>query len=388
MTRQHIAHRMKGISPFHVMQLLARAKELESAGRSIIHMEVGEPDFSSPEPVITAGKNALDAGLTGYAPAAGIPQLRKAIAESYKRTYKIDIDPKRILITPGSSGALQLILGVCVNPGEAVMMADPGYPCNQNFVKMFGGIPQQVQVDRKTNYQLTAELVEKAWTAETRAVIVASPSNPTGTLLPKEELVKIHQLVQEKGGILLVDEIYQRLVYGVQSYTALDIANDLFVINSFSKYFGMTGWRVGWLVAPEEYTECIERLSQNIFISSSTSAQYAALRALDPDCEVIFEKRRLDFQERRDFLYTALKEIGFDIPVLPEGAFYLYADCSKFTNDSYSFCWNLLEAEGVAVTPGKDFGENNPQKHIRFAYTNNLDLLAEGVRRIKSFIRY
>ncbi len=387
MKEQHIAHRMKGISPFHVMQLLGRAKELEADGRSIVHMEVGEPDFTAPEQVLAAGKSSMDAGLTGYTPAAGIPQLRQAIAESYRKTYQLDIDPIRILITPGSSGALQLIMGVCINPGEEVIMADPGYPCNQNFVKMYGGVPWLVKVDRRTNYQLTTKHVEEAWTSKTRAVMVASPSNPTGTLLPKDELLKIYKLVKEKGGLLLVDEIYQRLVYGVQSYTALDIGSDLFVINSFSKYFGMTGWRVGWLVAPENYVECLERLSQNIFISSSAPAQYAALRALDVDCESIFDTRRLAFQKRRDFLYPALKEIGFDIPVLPEGAFYIYADCSKFTDDSYSFCWNLLETEGVAITPGKDFGENNPQKHIRFAYTNNLELLAEGIRRIEQFLR-
>lgn len=387
MSDLQIAKRMEGISPFHVMQLLGRAKELEAEGRSIIHMEVGEPDFTAAEPVIVAGKEAMDAGLTGYTPAGGLAQLRQAIAESYKKIYQLDIDPNRVLVTPGSSGALQLIMGVCINPGEGVIMSDPGYPCNQNFVKMFGGIPQLVEVDRKTNYQLSAKLVEEAWTPSTKAVMVATPSNPTGTILPKDELLKIYKLVKEKGGILLVDEIYQRLVYEVQSYTALDIASDLFVINSFSKYFGMTGWRIGWLVAPESYVECLERLSQNIFISSSATSQYGALRALGFECEEIFEKRRLAFQQRRDFLYPALKDIGFDIPVLPEGAFYIYADCSKFTDDSYSFCWNLLETEGVAITPGKDFGENKPQKHVRFAYTNNLEVLAEGIRRIKEFVR-
>ncbi len=381
-----IARRMDRIVPFYVMDLLARAKKLEAQGRSIVHMEIGEPDFITPQPVIEAGKDALDAGHTGYTPASGIPALRQAIAEHYAAQFGIVIDPRRIIVTPGSSGAFQLIMGVLVDPGQAVLMTDPGYPCNKNFVEFVSGIPVSLPVGPETGYQLSALQVEEGWTDATRAVIVATPSNPTGTLIPREELVRIHEVARSRGGILIVDEIYQGLIYGADNYSALGIGEDLFVINSFSKYYGMTGWRLGWLVAPEAYVDSLDRLTQNIFLSCSAPAQHAALKAFDPNCMAILESRRQEFQKRRDFLLPALRELGFDIPVVPEGAFYLYADCSRLTDDSFAFAYDLLEAEGVAITPGKDFGSNRPQQHIRFAYTTSIENMQEGLRRIERFI--
>ncbi len=386
MKQKKLARRVGRIVPFYVMDLLARAKELESSGRSVIHMEVGEPDFVTAQPIIDAGKQALDAGHTGYTPASGIPELRKVIARHYEDRFGIELDPRRVIVTPGSSGALQLIIGVLVDPGEEVLMADPGYPCNKNFVEVFSGVPVPLAVGAETGYQLTADLVERSWGPETSAVLVASPSNPTGTLLSRLEMEKIYELVKSKGGILIVDEIYQELVYSGDSYTALDIGDDIFVINSFSKYFGMTGWRLGWLVAPEPYIDNIDCLAQNIFLSCSAPAQYAALQAFSPSCHQIMEERRLAFRERRDFLLPALTEIGFDIAVKPEGAFYLYANCSKLTDDSFKFCYDLLEAEGVAITPGKDFGSNKPEQHIRFAYTTSIEKMKEAVKRLKRFI--
>lgn len=385
MEKTEIAKRMARIVPFYVMDILARAKELESQGRSIIHMEVGEPDFTSPEPVIEAGKNALDAGHTGYTAACGIPELRQKIARYYEQHYGIDLDSQRIIVTPGSSGALQLVMGVLINPGQAVLMTDPGYPCNKNFVEFMSGSPILLPVGPETGYQLNAQQIENAWTDTTRAVLVATPSNPTGTLVPHDELLRIYEVVRSHGGTLIVDEIYQGLTYGTHSYSALAIADDVFVINSFSKYYGMTGWRIGWLVAPSAFVGSLDRLAQNIFLSCSAPAQYAALRALDPDCRTILESRRQEFQKRRDFLLPALKEIGFRIPVVPEGAFYLYADCSKLTDDSFAFAYKLLEDEGVAITPGKDFGNNRPEHHVRFAYTTSVENMKEGVRRIKRF---
>lgn len=384
---QAVASRMDKIRPFYVMELLARAKELEAEGRSIIHMEVGEPDFSTPDPIIQAGKRALDAGQIHYTPATGIPELRKAIANDYQHRYGVAVDAARVLVTPGASGALQLVMSVLINPGEAVLMADPGYPCNRHFVQLVSGEPITLAVGAETGYQLTAKMVAKAWTDNTRAVMIASPSNPTGTLLDREELKAIHQVVTARGGTLIVDEIYQGLVYGSGGGTALAVADDLFIINSFSKYYGMTGWRLGWLVAPLHYMDAVERLAQNIFLSAPTPAQYAALAAFTDETQEIVEQRKAAFQQRRDFLLPALRNLGFDIPLNPQGAFYLYADCSAFTTDSDRFARELLEQEGVAVTPGRDFGDNQPERYLRFAYTTEIPKLEEGVNRIKRFIQ-
>ncbi len=382
-----VARRMERIVPFYVMDLLARAKELEAAGRSVIHMEVGEPDFPAPEPIIAAGKAALDAGKTGYTPAAGIPELRWAIARHYHDRFGLTIDPSRVVVTPGSSGALQLLMGVLVDPGQEVLLTDPGYPCNKNFVEFVSGVPVPIAVGPETGYQLSAELVEANWTDRTRAVLVASPANPTGTVLSKTELQRIYQVVRARGGVLLVDEIYQGLIYDAPVHTALEIADDIFVINSFSKYFGMTGWRLGWTVAPLAYRPALDCLAQNIFLSSSAPAQYVALAAFSSQCLNIFEQRRQAFRERRDFLLPALTQIGFSIPVVPDGAFYLYADCSALTDDSFSLAYDLLEKTGVAVTPGKDFGTHRCKQHIRFAYTTDIERMGEGVERLRRYFQ-
>lgn len=380
------ADRMEKIRPFHVMKLLERAKQLESQGRSIIHMEVGEPDFTTPEPIIEAGRQALADGKTHYTPAMGLPQLRKAISDHYKQRYSLDISSNRIAITPGASGALHLLLSVLINPGDGVVMADPGYPCNRNFVHLVGGIPQTVDVSATTDYQLTDEMIEHNWHDDTKAVLVASPSNPTGTMLSRQELKNIYQVVQEKGGYLIVDEIYQGLIYNMEEHSALEISDRIFVINSFSKYFGMTGWRLGWLVAPEEAVDALDRLAQNIFLSAPTPAQYAALSAFSDEALNILEQRKDIFRQRRDYLLPALEEIGFKFQTKPQGAFYLYGDCSQLTDNSASFAHELLEQKGVAVTPGMDFGNNDPELHLRFAYTTDIELLREGVERIRRFV--
>lgn len=382
-----IADRMASIRPFYVMELLARARELENSGRSIIHMEVGEPDFDTPRPIVEAGKRALDQGFTNYTAAVGIPELRAAIAADYRSRYGVDLDPARVLVTPGSSGALQLVMSILVNPGEAVMMPDPGYPCNRHFVRLVSGEPVTVPVGPESGYQLTAEIIAREWTDNMRAVMIASPSNPTGTLIKREELEKIYRVVKERGGALIVDEIYQGLVYGAEPFSALEVTDDLFIINSFSKYYGMTGWRLGWMIAPERYIGAADRLAQNIFLSAPTPAQYAALAAFDDETQRIVEQRCAAFQERRDYLLPALRQLGFDIPVEPEGAFYLYANCKNITPDSFDFAHELLESEGVAITPGKDFGDNLPEQHVRFAYTTSMEKLADGVARIARFIK-
>jgi aspartate/methionine/tyrosine aminotransferase len=377
---------MERIAPFYVMDLLARAKQLEAEGRSVIHMEIGEPDFITPEPVIEAGKNALYAGHTGYTAATGIAELRQAISDHYSRSFSVDVDPARIIVTPGSSGALQLVMSVLVDPGQEVLMTDPGYPCNRNFVELVSGVPVGVPVDADTNYQLSGTQINENWSDKTRAVVVATPSNPTGTVVERDEMVHIHEAVRERGGHLIVDEIYQGLVYGKDGYSALELADDLFVINSFSKYFGMTGWRLGWVVAPQDYVESLDTLAQNLFLSCASISQYAALEAFSPNCLEVLEQRREEFRKRRDFLLPALRDVGFRIPLTPQGAFYLYADSSGLTDDSFSFAYELLEAQGVAITPGKDFGVYKPEQHIRFAYTNSIENMTEGVRRIREFL--
>ncbi len=380
------ARRMTHIQPFHVMALLARARELEAGGSSIIHMEIGEPDFVTPQPVIDAGIRALREGRTHYTPAVGLPALRRCLAGYYRERYGVEVEAERIVITPGASAALQLVLAMLVDPGDRVLMADPGYPCNRNFVHLLNGVPVGLPVDATTNYQPDAACVSAAWTGSVAALLVASPSNPTGTLLSEADIRALFAETQSHGGRLVVDEIYHGLTYGAAANTALAVSDDIFVINSFSKYFGMTGWRLGWLVAPREAVAGLDKLAQNLYLAAPTPAQYAALSAFDPDNIAILEARRLEFRARRDYLLPALRGLGFGIDGTPEGAFYLYADCSRFTDDSYGFSVCLLEEAGVAITPGLDFGDHRPERHVRFAYTTSLENLQEGVRRLKEYL--
>ncbi len=380
------AQRLTSITPFHAMALLARARELEAQGRSIVHMEIGEPDFTTPQPIVAAGIRALQEGRTHYTPAAGLLELREAIADHYLKQFGAVIDPRRILVTPGASGALQLILAMLVDPGSQVLMTDPGYPCNRNFVLLFEGEPVMMPVEADQHYQPSAKLLERYWGDRTGCMMVASPSNPTGTVIAPERLDTLLQGVRERGGHLIVDEIYQNLWYEQAPQTALVLGEDVFVINSFSKYFGMTGWRLGWLVAPLEAVAHLDILAQNLFLSAPTPAQYAALTAFQPQTQSILESRRQEFQRRRDFLLPALRALGFEISVQPQGAFYLYADCSHFTDDSYVFATDLLEKAGVAVTPGIDFGTHKARQHVRFAYTTSMQHLQLGVERIADFI--
>ena len=381
-----LAARTADIQAFHVMALLARARELEAAGRSIVHMEIGEPDFPAAALVVAAGHAALAAGHTSYTPAMGLPALREAIAAHYRERHGLAVDPARIIVTPGASGALQLVLAALVDPGRDVLLSDPGYPCNRNFVRLLEGRAVGVPTDAAHAYQLTPELARAHWTERTAAVLVASPANPSGTLLTVEQLEELYSLTRTRGAALIVDEIYHGLTYGVDARSALALGEDVFVINSFSKYFGMTGWRLGWLVAPTSHIPALDRLAQNLFLAAPTIAQHAALAAFTPAADAVFQERRRVFAERRDYLLPALRELGFDIPVPPQGAFYLYADCSRFSSDSLGFCRELLEGAGVAVTPGVDFGLHRANTHVRFAYTAALERLQEGVARLRSYL--
>ncbi len=380
---------MSYIAPFEVMEIQTIARQLEVAGHDVIHMEIGEPDFPTPVPIVDAAKRAFDSSPMNYTSACGMSSLRVLIATFYAEKYGVQVDPARIVITAGSSAALLLAFGVLLNAGDEVLMADPGYPCNRHFVRTMNGVPLTVPVSAKSDYQLTAHHVESNWTPRTVATLVASPSNPTGTTVGRQELQMIHDATVRRGGTLIVDEIYQGLTYGVSPSTALalDGADDIFVINSFSKYFQMTGWRLGWMVVPTAYLRHVETLAQNIFISPSAPAQYAAHAAFNAETLAILESRRHELQKRRDFLVPALRSLGFVIPVIPQGAFYVYADSSSIADDSFALSRRILKDVHVAITPGIDFGINMPEKHIRIAYTQPISRLLEAVERIAGLLR-
>lgn len=378
---------MAGIEPFHVMAILARAREMEAQGRDVVHMEVGEPDFPTPEPIVEAGKAALEAGHTHYTAALGLPELRRAISGYYRSRFSVEVDPERIVVTPGASGALQLVLAALVNPRERVLMPDPGYPCNRHMVRLFEGEAVPLGVKASQDFALSNDQVIRNWDGNTRALMVATPSNPTGRVLTLEQLRFLYEAVRAPDGIFIVDEIYQGLVYDRPVETVLALGEEgLFVVNSFSKFFGMTGWRLGWIVAPREYVPALDRLAQNIFLAAPTLSQHAALAAFERDTLEILEERRQRFQRRRDYLFGALTELGLRIHGRPEGAFYLYADVSAFTDDSFGFARRLLEEAAVAITPGRDFGDYRSERFVRFAYTTDLERLELGVERIRAFL--
>lgn len=377
------APRVADIQPFRVVEVLTRAKQLEAAGRDIVHMAAGEPDFATADPIVEAAVAAMRAGLTKYTPAAGIPELRQAISDYYRSDYQLDIPAERIVVTAGASGALMLLACLLAAPGDGVLMADPGYPCNRQFFRMVEAQAQLVPVGPAQRYQLTAAMAERHWQRNTRGVIVASPANPTGEILTREQLAGLAGLCEARQAFLIVDEIYHGLSYDAPAPSVLSVSDDAFVINSFSKYFGMTGWRLGWVVAPPEAAVELEKIAQNLFISPPTVAQYAALAAFAPETRAILDRRRAEFARRRDFLFPALTELGFTIPHKPAGAFYLYAGIDQFKMTTQAMCMTLLEEHGIAITPGIDFGDHLAQQHVRFSYTTGMQQLEEGVARLR-----
>ncbi len=379
------ARRLDDIAPFHVVELLTRARLLESEGRDIIHMEVGEPDFPTPAPIVAAAVDAIKQGKTLYTPALGLPELRAAIAGFYQQRYGIDVPASRIVVTNGASGALNLAFACLADPGSEWLLADPGYPCNRHILRTYEGCPVAIPVGPESNFQPTPAQVATAWNKRTSGLLVASPANPTGTLLTLAEIAALAKTVRAHDGHFLVDEIYHGLTYEIDAPTACAAGDDIWVINSFSKYFQMTGWRLGWMVVPEAYVRDVEKLAQNLVLCPSTPAQYAALAAFEPATIALLEERRSEFRRRRDFLAPALESLGLRITARPEGAFYLYCDCSALAADSYTLARDLLEKVGVAATPGIDFGANAPERHIRFAYTTTVERLAEAVERLRTY---
>ena len=381
------ASRLQHIAPFHVMELLARAKALEAQGRDIVHMEIGEPDFPTPAPIVAAAQAHIQSGNVFYTPALGLPELREAIAGFYATRYGVSVPASRIVVTAGASAALLLAMACLCSPRSEWLLTDPGYPCNENFVRSFEGLPVCIPVRAENRFQPTMADLEQHWNTNTAGALFASPANPTGSLLDEETLAEFAQFVRNHGGQLIIDEIYHGLTYEREASTALQFGDDIFVVQSFSKYFNMTGWRLGWLVVPERFARDIEKLAQNLFIAPPTPAQYAALAAFSPETIAILENRRAEFRRRRDFLVPELQRLGFAVASKPEGAFYVYARCSALAADSTELARELLETAGVAITPGLDFGKQAPQSHVRIAYTTNVDRLAEAVARIERHLK-
>ena len=376
------ARRAAEIEPFEVMDVLSRAHALEAQGRRVVHMEIGEPDFTAPAPVVEAGVRALREGLTAYTATLGLPALREAIARHYETSLGVKIPASCIAVTAGASGGLLTVAALYVEAGDEILVPDPGYPGYRHFVRAFEGKAKALPVSAASRFQPTLEMLRAAWGPRTKGLLLGSPSNPTGTLIERKTLQEIAAFIAERSGVLIVDEIYQGLVYGEQPWTALGLPGEVLVINSFSKYFCMTGWRLGWVVLPPRAVRAFEKLAQHLFISAPAAAQHAAVAAFSEDSLKELERRRREFAARRDFLLPALKSAGLAVPAEPRGAFYIYADCGR---DSRSYAKDLLETEAVAATPGVDFGANGTGRYVRFAYTRALAELEEAAARIRRF---
>lgn len=377
-----IAARLSQIEPFHVMEIATHARALEAQGRDVIHMEIGEPDFPTPQPVIDAAQSLLASGQIYYTSALGIRALREAISGHYRRLHGLDIAPERIIVTAGGSAALLLTCALLVGRDDEILLTDPSYPCNRHFVRVMEGVPRTLPVGPDDAYQFTAAMIDRAWGRSTKGVLVASPSNPTGTSLHEGELKRIVDCVAAHSGVLISDETYAGLNYGRPPETALAHSDDAFVVSSFSKYWNMTGWRLGWLVAPERHVRDLEKLAQNLYISPAALSQHAALACFSDAAYAIAEARRAEFQARRDYFAAALGKIGFKIPILPDGGFFVYADVSAFTRDSEAFASEILDRTGVAFAPGIDFGEFRAREHVRMAYAVSMAKLQDGVARL------
>ena len=391
-----ISQRAQAIEPFYVMEVAKAAAELgktvADTDRPMVFLNIGEPDFTAPPQVQEAAARAVRDGLTQYTPALGLMPLRERISDWYATRWGAKVPASRIVVTAGASAALHLACMALINPGDEILMPDPSYPCNRHFVSAAGGQAKLLPTTAAERFQLTADKVEEAWSAHTRGVLLASPSNPTGTSIHPDALRRIHQVVQARGGITLVDEIYLALSFDAQfGQTALTIDDSIISINSFSKYFNMTGWRLGWMVVPEALVPIIERLAQNLFICPSAIAQHAALACFEPASIALYEQRRDEFKARRDFFIPALNDLGLSVPVMPDGAFYAWADCSDAcaklgVNGSWDFAFEVMKRAHVAVTPGRDFGVAQTANFIRFSTASSMAQLQTAVTRLRALL--
>jgi aspartate/methionine/tyrosine aminotransferase len=387
-----LASRLDHIEPFYVMECAKAAQEIARSpacdpalgGERMIYLNIGEPDFTAPAPVVAAAEVALHAGRTQYTDAVGLPALRERISHWYASRWGVDVPARRIVVTAGASAALQLVCQALFEAGDEVLMPDPTYPCNRHFVAATGATARLVETTPATRFQLDADTVRAQWRPETRGVLLATPSNPTGTSIAPAELARIVDVVRDKGGVCIVDEIYQGLSYDPAFEScALTLGDDIISINSFSKYFSMTGWRLGWVVLPDSLVEPVERLAQNLYICASSIAQHAAVACFDEASLAECESRRTAFRARRDYIVPALEKLGFAIPVLPDGAFYVWADCRNFAANSWDFAMRMMQTAHVALTPGKDFGPAHANAYFRLSFATALPQLEETVRRLR-----
>ena len=395
-----IAQRAERIEPFYVMEVAkaaaSMAKEFAATAKPMIFLNIGEPDFTAPPLVQAAAANAIANGNTQYTQATGLPELREKISAWYASRFNVAVAPSRIVLTAGASAALQLACLALIEAGDEVLMPDPSYPCNRHFVSAAEGKAVLIPTTADERFQLTRAKVEAAWGSDTRGVLLASPSNPTGTSIAPEELQRIAEYVASRNGITMIDEIYLGLSYEQHfGHTALampgELGQNVISINSFSKYFNMTGWRLGWLVVPDTLVPVIERIAQNLFICPSAIAQHAALACFEPDSLAQYERRRSEFKLRRDYFIPELNRLGLTVPVMPDGAFYAYADCSKIAaqwglNSSWDFAFELMQRAHLAVTPGRDFGNSAPERYVRFSTASSMLHLQEAVARLESVI--
>jgi aspartate/methionine/tyrosine aminotransferase len=395
------AGRLDRIEPFYVMECAKAASEMAASaacdpargGSPMIFLNIGEPDFSAPPLVREAAEQALRAGRTQYTAATGLPALREALSRWYASRFGLDIAPSRIVVTAGASAALQLICLALVDRDDEVLMPDPSYPCNRHFVAAAEGVPVLLPAGAAQRFQLSAEAVVAAWTPRTRGVLLASPSNPTGTSIESAEMERIVAAVRQRSGFTLVDEIYLGLSYDDRfGHSALQHGvghgDDVISINSFSKYFSMTGWRLGWLVLPQSLVPAVEKLAQNFYICPSAVAQHAALACFEPLSIAEYERRREEFKARRDYLVPALNGLGLQVPVMPDGAFYAWADCSAHASSSWDFVFEVMRRAHVAITPGRDFGRHDSERWVRFSYASALPELKTAVDRLGGMLSH
>lgn len=390
-----LARRLDHIDPFYVMECAKAAAELarqpacdpRQGGRPMLFLNIGEPDFTAPPLVQAAAQAAVAQGRTQYTEALGLPALREAISGWYRTRFGLEIAPQRIVITAGASAALQLVTLALFETGDDVLMPDPSYPCNRHFVAATGATARLIPTAPETRFQLDADQVRQHWTPATRGVVLASPSNPTGTSIAPETLREMVHVVRERGGVTIVDEIYLGLSYDERyAASALACGEDIVSINSFSKYFSMTGWRLGWAVLPTALVPAVERLQQNLYICASSVAQHAALACFAPDSLAEYEQRRAAFRARRDFIVPALNDMGLHVPVTPDGAFYAWADCSHHSASSWDFCMDMMQRAHVALTPGRDFGPAAAERYVRLSFASSLDDLHEAAERLRRAI--
>ncbi len=391
-----ISTRAQRIEPFYVMEVAkaaqALAREVADTREPMVFLNIGEPDFTAPPLVQEAAQRAIQSGATQYTPSLGLEPLRERISGWYAQRFGVDVPARRIVVTAGASAALQLACLALIDAGDEILMPDPSYPCNRHFVSAAEGKAVLIPTTAAERFQLSADKVCAAWNAQTRGVLLASPSNPTGTSIAPDELRRIHAVVQERGGVTIVDEIYLGLGYDdAFAQTALAIDENIISINSFSKYFNMTGWRLGWMVVPDALVPVVERLAQNLFICASTVSQHAALACFEQGSIAEYERRRAEFKARRDYFLPELQALGLTVPVVPDGAFYAWADCTHAAHKlgvqgSWDFAYELMRRAHIAITPGRDFGVADTQRFVRFSTASSMAQLQEAVARLRALL--